>query len=226
MVISSSDGITFFGTRSPAIAFRAAPSERYPTTPPFSTVNERARQPDPNSLTDLAELGCDFAFGHKELSRGSQRPFLSPSCWHYFHFPGTFFFACGIIFIQCIIWEVVIAAASMQARVMRMLASNAFESPAGTILLGISATSSSFGRGARGAEHRMALSAIAALAIAALANICSAFWLLVCRCTARCWDSVHGPSPALLCAAGLCRRLLSVCTHGSVSCELDALIMP
>ena len=91
---------------------------------------------------------------------------------------------------------------------------------------GISATSSSFGRGARGAEHRMALSAIAALAIAALANICSAFWLLVCRCTARCWDSVHGPSPALLCAAGLCRRLLSVCTHGSVSCELDALIMP
>ena len=46
-VISSSDGITFFGTRSPAIgiAFRAAPSERYPNTTPFSTVNERARHP-------------------------------------------------------------------------------------------------------------------------------------------------------------------------------------
>ena len=63
-VIPSSDGITLFGTPSPAIAFRAAPSERHPTTPPFSTVNERARQPDPNSLTDLAKLGCDFAFGH------------------------------------------------------------------------------------------------------------------------------------------------------------------
>ena len=46
-VISSSDGMTFFGTRSPAIAFRAAPSERYPNTTPFSTVNERARHPDP-----------------------------------------------------------------------------------------------------------------------------------------------------------------------------------
>jgi len=135
-----------------AIAFRAAPSEHQSVIPPFSTVDERARQPDPNSLNHLADLGCDFAWVHRELGRGSQRPFLSQSFWHYCHFLVQIFFACGaqhIIFIQCFIWEVVIAAAPMQARVMRMLASNTFESPAGTILLGISATSGNCGRSAR-----------------------------------------------------------------------------
>ena len=99
-VISSSGRLTFFGTRSPGIAFRAAPSQHQSVTTPFSTVNERARHPDPNSLTDLADLGCDFACVHRELSRGSQRPFSSPSFWHYFHFLGTIFLACGA---QCII---------------------------------------------------------------------------------------------------------------------------
>lgn len=56
-------------------------------------------------------------------------------------------FHCGATTTKCFIWEVGIAAASMQARVMRMLASKAFESPAGTILFGISATSGSFGSG-------------------------------------------------------------------------------
>jgi hypothetical protein len=61
-VISSSDGITFSVlVRPQSRSDRAAPSERYPNTTPFSTVNERARHPDPNSLTDLADLCCDFA---------------------------------------------------------------------------------------------------------------------------------------------------------------------
>jgi hypothetical protein len=70
------------------------------------------------------------------------------------HFGTTFtflvqiFLACGAqhnICTQCFIWEVGSAAASVQARVTRVLASCAFESPDGTILLGISAASSSFG---------------------------------------------------------------------------------
>ena len=70
------------------------------------------------------------------------------------HFGTTFtflvqiFLACDAqhnICTQCFIWEVGSAAASVQARVTRVLASCAFESPDGTILLGISAASSSFG---------------------------------------------------------------------------------
>jgi hypothetical protein len=77
-----------------------------------------------------------------------------------------------------------------------------FASPEGTILLGISATSGSFGRGAQRGQHSKALSANAALAtaaltVAALAAICSGFRLLACHCTVRCWGSVHGPCPAL-----------------------------
>ena len=50
-----------------------------------------------------------------------------------------------MISTQCFIWEVGIAAASMEACVMRVPSSNAFASPEGTILLGISAASGSFG---------------------------------------------------------------------------------
>ena len=132
-VISSSGRLTLFGTRSPAIAFRPAPTEHQSVTSPSFTVNERARHPDRNSLTDLADLGCDFAFGHRELSRGSQRPFSSPSFWRYFHFPGTkFSHACGvhhIVCMQCFIWEVGSATASVQACVTRVLASKSLRRP-------------------------------------------------------------------------------------------------
>jgi hypothetical protein len=106
-----------------------------------------------------------------------------------FTFLVQIFFACSaqhIIFTQCFIWEVGIAAASMEARVMRVLPSNAFASPTGTVLLGISAASGSFG--SAGAEHSKAhVERRAALIVAALAAICSAFRLLVCRCTVHYW---------------------------------------
>jgi hypothetical protein len=102
-------------------------------------------------------------------------------------------------------------------RALRASRIEVFASPEGTILLGISATSGSFGRGAQRGQHSKALSATAALAtaaltVAALAAICSGFRLLACHCTVRCWGSVHGPCPALMCAAVLCRRLLCQCT--------------
>mmetsp|Transcript_10909 Transcript_10909/g.28700 ORF Transcript_10909/g.28700 Transcript_10909/m.28700 type:complete len:93 (+) Transcript_10909:450-728(+) len=74
----------------------------------------------------------------------------------------------------------------MQARVTRVLASNSLRCPrAPSILLGISATSGSFGSGARRCSAWQGLwSTTAALTVAALAAMCSAFRLLACRCTA------------------------------------------
>ena len=40
--------------------------------------------PRPDSLTHHADLDCDFACVLRKLSRDSQRPFSSPSFWHYF----------------------------------------------------------------------------------------------------------------------------------------------
>ena len=121
-------------------------------------------------------------------------------------------FACGayhIICMQCFIWEVGSATASVQACVpfsVRYARARIefFASPEGTILLGILATSGSFGRGAQRGQHSKAWCATAALAtaaltVAALAAICSGFRLLGCHCTVRCWGSVHGPCPALKC---------------------------
>ena len=151
----SSGRLTLFGTRSPAIAFRAAaPSEHQSVTTPFSTVNERARHPDSNSLTDLADLGCDFACVHRELSRGSQSPFSSPSFWHYFHFIGTNFprlrraahHLHAVLLLgggQCSSLGALCASVrNARARI------ECFASPEGTILLGIWATSGNCGRGA------------------------------------------------------------------------------
>ena len=135
-----------------AIAFRAAPSERYPNTTPFSTVNERARHPDPNSLTDLADFCCDFAFGHRELSRGSQRPFSSPSFWHYFHFLGTKFprLRRAAHHLHAVLLLGGGQCSSLGASVRNARARiECSASPEGTILLGISATSGNCGRGTR-----------------------------------------------------------------------------
>jgi hypothetical protein len=92
-----------------------------------------------------------------------------------FTFLVQIFFACGtqhIISTQCFIWEVGIAAASMEACVMRVLPSNAFVSPAGTILLGISAASSSFGRSMARRRDRLSCS-----------HLCSASRLPSSRCS-------------------------------------------
>ena len=50
-------------------------------------VGRPSRPTDP--LQHHTQLSCVFAFGHRKLSRGSQRRFSSPSFWHYIHFPGT-----------------------------------------------------------------------------------------------------------------------------------------
>jgi hypothetical protein len=121
------------------------------------------------------------------------------------------FFACGaqdIISTQCFIWEVLgIAAASMEARVMRVLPSNAFASPAGNILLGISAASSSFGssmwRGEKAAfsafRHRRSRVAICAVPLGCprpAAAIGPSTVRCLC-CAALCAWSVPGTFAAL-----------------------------
>ena len=40
--------------------------------------------PRTDSLTHHADVDCDFACVLRKLSRDSQRPFSSPSFWHYF----------------------------------------------------------------------------------------------------------------------------------------------
>ena len=102
------------------------------------------RLPDP----PCRDLDCDFACVYRKLSRGSQRPLSSPSFWHYFHFPGPNFLRlrrAAHHLHAAFIWEVGKPATSVQARVTRMLVSNALDSLAGTILFGISVASSSFG---------------------------------------------------------------------------------
>ena len=102
------------------------------------------RLPDP----PCRDLDCDFACVYRKLSRGSQRPLSSPSFWHYFHFPGPNFLRlrrAAPHLHAAFIWEVGKPATSVQARVTRMLVSNALDSLAGTILFGISVASSSFG---------------------------------------------------------------------------------
>ena len=139
-----------FRFRSPAIAFRPAPTEHQSVTTPFSTVNERARHPDPNSLTDLADLGCDFACVHRELGRGSQRPFSSPSFWRYLHFPGTNFLRLrrAAHHLHTVLHLGGGQCSSLGASVRYARACiEFFASPKGTILFGISATSGSFGSG-------------------------------------------------------------------------------
>ena len=162
--------MTLFGTRSPAIAFRAAPGAGviYPTTPPFSTVNERARHPDPNSLTDLADLGCDLRVCTGSLAAARKAHSRARHFGTTFTFLVQFFSACGaqhIICMQCFFSEVGSAAASVQACVTRVLASNALRRPRAP-------SSSASGRQVatvaerctlHGAVHCKAVSAIAAL---------------------------------------------------------------
>ena len=144
------------------------------------------------------------------------------------HFGTTFtflvqiFLACGAqhnICTQCFIWEVGSAAASVQARVTRVLASCAFESPDGTILLGISAASSSFGAFSSSharlrhcchccSRRRCSRRHVQCLPVVRM--------LLHCALLRRCASPVHGPCLALLRVAVLCvvldRRLRSVCS--------------
>ena len=206
----SSGRLTLFGTRSPAIAFQPAPAEHQSVTTPFSTVNERARHPDPNSLTDLADLGCDFACVHRELSRGSQRPFSSPSFWHYFHFLGTIFLACGA---QCIIHAALHLGGVQwlqQPRCKR--ASRVCLHRAHRVARRYHAPWHLGGKRQLWCllVHDWATAAqCRSLVVAALAAMCSAFRLLVCRCTARCWGPV----------LALCMdRARHVCVTGCALC--------
>ena len=115
-----------------------------------------------------------------------------------------------------------------------------FASPEGTILLGISATSGSFGRGVHSANsiarplglvrHRRSRhDATAALTVAALAAICSGFRLLACHCTVRCWGSVclctdHARHLCVrLCFVGGCCVSVHTVPYGSVRCHMIVL---
>jgi hypothetical protein len=82
--VRSGDGITFFDflrpqSRSEQLRASVIRPHRHSLQ---SSVNERARHPEPNSLlpdpTSLTSIDRDLAFGHRKLGRGSQRPFLSP----------------------------------------------------------------------------------------------------------------------------------------------------
>ena len=90
--------------------------------------------------------------------------------------------------MQRFIWEGCSGCSSLGASARHACACIVrIESLAGTMLLGILAASGSFG-----AFLCMTgpLPCSAALVVAALAAMCSAFRLLVCRCTARCWGPV------------------------------------
>jgi len=83
-----------------------------------------------------------------------------------------------IISTHRFIWEVGGAATSVQARVTRELASNSLRCPRAPSSSALAARVRSI---ARNVVRR------AALTVAALAAICSAFRRLVCRCTVHCW---------------------------------------
>ena len=83
--------MSLFRTRSPAIAFRPAPTSCHPPRAPFSPCVAWSAAASPDSLTHHADFDCDFACGLRKLSRDSQRPFSSPSFWRCFHLHGTIF---------------------------------------------------------------------------------------------------------------------------------------
>ena len=139
-------------------------------------------------LTHQHDLDCDFACVLRKLSRDSQRSFSSLSFWHYFQVLVQNFLRlrrASVNFLSRL------GPGSSPGRAESQLASELGELP----LLGsqrvavqqlpcptAAATGHLVERSiARHVERR------AALTVAALAAICSAFRRLVCRCTVHCW---------------------------------------
>ena len=144
--------------------------------------------PRTDSLTHQDGLDCDFARVLRKLSRDSQRSFSSLSFWHYFQVLVQNFLRlrrASVNFLSRL------GPGSSPGRAESQLASELGELP----LLGsqrvavqqlpcptAAATGHLVERSiARHVERR------AALTVAALAAICSAFRRLVCRCTVHCW---------------------------------------
>ena len=187
-VISSSGRLTFFGSvRSQSRSHQLPPSVSRSQRHSLQSTSVRATQiptPRPTSLTSAVILRVctgSLAAAHKGHSRarhfGAIFTFLVQIC-----------FACGA---QQAVHHLLaslhlgggqcsnLGASARYARARIEL----FALPEGILLLGISATSGSFG--SAGAEHSKACGAPGwpALTVAALASICSAFRLLACRCT-------------------------------------------
>ena len=144
--------------------------------------------PRTDSRTHQHDLDCDFARVLRKLSRDSQRSFSSLSFWHYFQVLVQNFLRlrrASVNFLSRL------GPGSSPGRAESQLASELGELP----LLGsqrvavqqlpcptAAATGHLVERSiARHVERR------AALTVAALAAICSAFRRLVCRCTVHCW---------------------------------------
>jgi hypothetical protein len=144
--------------------------------------------PRTDPLTHQHDLDCDFACVLRKLSRDSQRSFSSLSFWHYFQVLVQNFLRlrrASVNFLSRL------GPGSSPGRAESQLASELGELP----LLGsqrvavqqlpcptAAATGHLVERSiARHVERR------AALTVAALAAICSAFRRLVCRCTVHCW---------------------------------------
>jgi len=121
--------------------------------------------------------------------------------------------------MQCFIWEVGCATASVQACVTRVLASNSLRRPRAPSSLASRRDgdrSGSSGRGAQRGQHSKALSATAALAtaaltVAALAATCSGFRLLARAGQIGLIDERAPPRP--LAAGG--RLTLNTLTRGA-----------
>ena len=183
-VISSSGRLTFFGSvRSQSRSHQLPPSVSRPHRHPLQSTSV-ARHPDPNSLTDLADFAVLLRLGTGSLAAARKGHFVEPVIlvlsslsWYKFSSPA----ACSsryIISTHRFIWEVGGAATSVQARVTRELASNSLRCPRAPSSSALAARVRSI---ARNVVRR------AALTVAALAAICSAFRRLVCRCTMHGW---------------------------------------